>query len=328
MKDFTEFIKEYFWLPIFTTIIGMFLQHYGEKVVKKIKDRNKKKISEKMDTFLIAGEWNSFFREEKVLQTETVILEQIGSNITGVIKMKDREYLFTGEFKNQILVGTYISNNHKKDERGSIVLRYINEKLLSGYCTFVYKNKQVYNSPYVLTLKSEHQANKGTYSFCNGCIGKRNCCCNSKKIDMPILLPFEAEEIANQTKKNIDDFAIKLTNNLYQMRRVADDENNGCIFFQNNACTIYKNRPIDCRLFPFDFREIDGEYKVIYYDKICDFIPSNQDEINMCAYNLRPLLDLAMPYLSECCDPVFCERLKDQDFKELFPINDIRDDIK
>lgn len=97
--------------------------------------------------------------------------------------------------------------NRRKDERGTIVLRYINEKMLSGYCTIVYKNKQVYNSPYVLTLSSEHKVNKGTYQFCNGCIGKFNCCCNCEEIDMPILLPSEADTISRITKRSINSFA-------------------------------------------------------------------------------------------------------------------------
>ena len=90
--------------------------------------------------------------------------------------------------------------------------------MLSGYCTIVYKNKQVYNSPYVLTLSSEHKVNKGTYQFCNGCIGKFNCCCNCEEIDMPILLPSEADTISCITKRSINSFAKKLTANLYQMK--------------------------------------------------------------------------------------------------------------
>lgn len=78
---------------------------------------------------------------------------------------ENRKYILKGEFKNQILIGNYQSKNRRKDERGTIILRRINENILSGFCTFVYKDKQVYSSPYVLSLASYHNVKKGTYSF-------------------------------------------------------------------------------------------------------------------------------------------------------------------
>lgn len=258
--------------------------------------------------------------------SEKVVLKQSGNIIDGHIKMDKREYEFKGEFKNRILVGTYQSKNMRKDERGSIVLKHINEKLLSGYCTFIYDDKQVYNSPYVLTLEDEHSPQNGTYKFCNQCKGKSDCCCNSKYVDMPILLPFEVEEISRKERIKINDFAKKLSVNLYQMKRENDDENKGCIFFKNHKCTIYENRPIDCRLFPFDFKEYKNEYYLMYYGNICDRMPTDERDIKICAYNLRPLLDLMMPYLSECCDPIFAKRLANSEPTYLFPISDILDD--
>lgn len=244
----------------------------------------------------------------------------------ATLKFENRTYELVGEFKNQILVATYESKNRRKDERGTIVLRLINENLLSGYCTFIYRNKQVYNSTYVLVTNSSHKPDKGTYYFCNSCVGKFDCCCNCESIDMPILLPFEAKKISVKSRMKLEDFASKLTANLYQMKRLDDDEKKGCIFFQNNRCSIYQDRPIDCRLFPFDFKEFDGEYWVIYYDQICSAIPTDLDEIKMCAHTMRPLLELASPYLSECSDPRFCKRLDSQHYSKLFPINQIRDD--
>lgn len=96
--------------------------------------------------------------------------------------------------------------------------------------------------------------------------------------------------------------------------------------FSNSKCSIYANRPIDCRMFPFDFKEIEGEYCVIYYNKVCQAIPSNKDEIEMCAHNMRPLLNIVLPYMSECSDPIFSKRLLEQEYIKLFPINKIIDD--
>ena len=79
-------------------------------------------------------------------------------------------------------------------------------------------------------------------------------------------------------------------------------------------------------LFPFDFKEFDGEYWVIYYDQVCNSIPTDVDEIKMCAHSMRPLLELTEPYLSECSNPVFSKRLISQHYIKLFPISKIRDD--
>ena len=66
----------------------------------------------------------------------------------------------------------------------------------------------------------------------------------------------------------------------------------------------------------------------IYYNNVnvCKALPKNKKEIDCCAHNIRPLLDMVLPYMSECSDPVFCQRLQSQSFKKLFPIGKIRDD--
>ena len=329
MEDLTlgYVFQNFVWVPIVSAVIGFFLGLLVPKIHSRCLQWWNTKISQKIEELSISGEWNSFFREERNLYTEKVKLTQNGREITGTISMAqkriNRVYNFSGTFKNQILVGTYESANRKKDERGSIVLRYVNENLLSGYCTFIYKNKQVYNSPYILTSTGYHLVDRGTYQFCNTCVGRFNCCCNCEEIDMPILLPSELTEIARLTKKNIDEFAKKLSEHLYQMKRTDDDEKKGCIFFINNKCSVYDNRPIDCRLFPFDFKEIDGEYWVIYYDNVCQAIPTDRDEIDVCAHNMRPLLELIMPYMSECSDPKFSQRLTKQHYEKLFKVDEI-----
>ena len=326
MNDLLFVLNNYVWVPIVSAVIGGALSLLVPVLWNKWQKRKKNKLDREIDEFSISGEWNSIFIEGKSIQTEAVHIEQTGRVVNAIMKMGNREYDFQGEFKNQILVGTYESNSRKKDERGTIVLRYINENLLSGYCTFVYKNRQVYNSPYVLASISHHKVDKGTYQFCNGCVGKFDCCCNCEAIDMPILLPFEAKNIASVTKKSIETFAEKKTNNLYQMKRVDGDSKKECIFFQNSRCSIYNNRPVDCRLFPFDFKEIDGEYWVIYYNKACNAIPVDKDEIEACGYNIRPLLEIVMPYMSECSDPILSERLSKQEYIKLFSVNHLRDD--
>ena len=169
---------------------------------------------------------------------------------------------------------------------------------------------------------------KGTYSFCNKCREHENCCCHNGKIDMPILLPSEVEKIRVDELKNIDDFAVKNTNNLYQMKRKNNNEKNACVFFNNQECSIYSKRPIDCKLYTFDFKEIEGEYWLIYYDDttICQGLPKNIEEIKNYAHNVRPLLDMFLPYMSECSDPVSSKRLSSQHYVKLFTIKSIKED--
>lgn len=326
---FLYVFQNFIYVPIVSAIVGSVFTIIVPKLGVIIWGKLKKRIDKKADIIDISGKWNSFFHEGDIIRSEIIELKQEGQNIAGEISLGGRKYLLQGDFKNQILIGTYISNNRKKDERGAIILRRINENLLSGFCTFVYKDKQVYSSPYVLTSELAHDVRKGTYSFCNSCVGKFDCCCNCNKIDMPIVLPAEAKKIESVSRKPINDFAKKLTSNLYQMKRMDDSEEKGCVFFINNSCTIYENRPIDCRLFPFDFKEIEGEYWLIYYNdiEICRALPTDDDEIKSCAHNIRPLVDILLPYISECSNPVFSKRLEKQHFVKLFTINDLREDI-
>lgn len=330
MRDGFEYVfQNYIYVPIISASIGFIFSIVIPKLYVLIVKRIKKRLNRSVDAIDISGKWNSFFHEGEVIQSETVELEQEGQKVSGKITFGSRIYMLNGEFKNQILIGIYVSDNRKKDERGAIVLRRINENLLSGFCTFIYKDKQVYSSPYILTLLTYHEAKKGTYSFCNSCVGRFDCCCNCNQIDMPIILPSEAQKIESNSRQSIDSFANKKTNNLYQMKRKDNKEENGCIFFANNKCSIYDHRPIDCRLFPFDFKEIDGEYWLIYYNdiEICKALPEDRDEIMNYAHNIRPLLDMLLPYMSECSDPIFCERLEKQQYIKLFTIKELREDI-
>lgn len=334
MQEGWEYIfQNYLWVPVISAIIGGLLSLGVPFVFSMIGKAITKRINSAADVINIAGDWESFFHEEDVIQSEHVELNQSGQFVTGIITLNNSNktstvYTFTGEFRNHILTGKYVSNNAKKYESGTITVRRINEDLMSGYCTFVYRDKQVYNSPYVLSRSGYHKVQKGTYAFCNTCVGKLDCCCNCNEIDMPILLPNEVENISRLFRKPINEFAEKLTNNLYQMKRDNNDKTKGCVFFKNNGCTIYENRPLDCRLFPFDFKEIDGEYWLIYYDdvKVCKALPKDKKELECCAHNIRPLLDMILPYMSECSDPIFCQKLQKQTYQKLFPINKIRDD--
>ena len=45
------------------------------------------------------------------------------------------------------------------------------------------------------------------------------------------------------------------------------ENSNECIFWDDkmNFCSIYENRPYDCRMFPFDIDWVDGQFRWIIY---------------------------------------------------------------
>ena len=96
--------------------------------------------------------------------------------------------------------------------------------------------------------------NEGCFKECTNCSKVPNCCANFNLIDAPTLNKEEVKKISCFVKNN-DFFNIK-ENNIYTLKTVG----NKCIFFVNNQCLIYKNRPLDCKLFPFDLIKKDGDF--------------------------------------------------------------------
>lgn len=66
---------------------------------------------------------------------------------------------------------------------------------------------------------------------------------------------------------------------------------NGICPFYDKKCTIYNDRPNDCRLFPFDIKIIENKYFLILYKLDCfnfnDMIKENVDDI----------VELVKPYI-------------------------------
>ncbi len=39
-----------------------------------------------------------------------------------------------------------------------------------------------------------------------------------------------------------------------------------CIFLENSLCSVYDKRPLECRIFPFDIHDIDGDLMWVLWD--------------------------------------------------------------
>jgi Fe-S-cluster containining protein len=110
--------------------------------------------------------------------------------------------------------------------------------------------------------------NNSTYSICNDCPSEGNCCSRAKpngRVDSPFL-----------SSGDIDRIGLDL--NQYSEIRTYGDESvrviktsdNGCYFYKDGKCSIYSERPIDCRLFPLDIIEnSQGGLTWIAYTNLC-----------------------------------------------------------
>lgn len=111
----------------------------------------------------------------------------------------------------------------------------------------------------------------GTFDFCRKCDAHNNCCVRKRHnlglVANPPLLAREVTEIAAVTGRQIAEFSEETApvgNGL-----ALKQTDIGCFFYEGGRCGIYNARPFDCRIFPFDIREIEGQLNWIVYTGLC-----------------------------------------------------------
>ncbi len=80
----------------------------------------------------------------------------------------------------------------------------------------------------------------------------------------------EAEGIAKSSKKPISEFAEKADAKapyVYEMRKTA--EGGACVFLKENQCTIYAERPLICRFYPFELKITQNQRHVFLPTEEC-----------------------------------------------------------
>ncbi|MEM3695079.1 MAG: YkgJ family cysteine cluster protein [Candidatus Bathyarchaeia archaeon] len=106
--------------------------------------------------------------------------------------------------------------------------------------------------------------------LCFKCIRCALCCGDTKNRTRTILmLKIEAEKIAEKTRMNLEFFAEEVNGfepYAYKMRKTA---NGKCVFLNKNQCIIYAYRPLICRFYPFELKEIGNGTYVFAYTKEC-----------------------------------------------------------
>ena len=99
--------------------------------------------------------------------------------------------------------------------------------------------------------------------LCGSCKHK-NCCTDSQE---PILFENDLRKL-NSIGKNTDNFLQTILVNGTNVKAIKKKQDSTeCIFWDNSSssCSIYNERPFDCKAYPFDILKVDGKYHWIVY---------------------------------------------------------------
>ncbi|MEM2111739.1 MAG: YkgJ family cysteine cluster protein [Candidatus Bathyarchaeia archaeon] len=95
------------------------------------------------------------------------------------------------------------------------------------------------------------------------------CCRDTKEKKRRILLlKIEAKRISKNTLMNIDDFAEKIEGSEPYGYVMKKDNDGKCVFLNGQSCSIYQIRPLICRFYPFQLKNLaENQYAFTYTDE-------------------------------------------------------------
>ncbi len=125
----------------------------------------------------------------------------------------------------------------------------------------------------------------GTYVYCSQCKIEKNCCCDFEDgIDNVVTTVQEKQRIIDRVGMDAEQYFVPINETAFNII------NQGAICpFYSNGCTIYDIRPSDCRLFPYDLKELNDKYYLIKYDLPCGSINVN-DNVDEVVKSLLPII--------------------------------------
>lgn len=288
----------------------------------------------------LGGHWYALYVENGRVRHEIIKIRDCNTFIRGKICLKFQgkhyKYSLNGKYENEVLIATYRDKNHKDDERGVIISRKITENVLYGYASSTPGNRDMdfCHGPHLMVkmdaqtraeqrklLKNPELAKiPSSLDFCKDC-KEVGCCCASESVDMPIMFSFECDNIQMKYNKNKVTFAesikdiVNCKREIYRMksREITDQHGKkkmACVFYDGKKCTIYENRPIDCRLFPFDIKMENNELVFGYHDLCAEVCGKNiKDNIMTYNYFTKPYIYLLRPYIKEFASPASSTKL-------------------
>ncbi len=132
----------------------------------------------------------------------------------------------------------------------------------------------------------------GSLDACSKC--ENVSCCGRKgwTITPPYLTSRDVARIAQRTGLEADNFSDVVMNphtgNAVRFLKASAKE--GCHFLEAGKCKIHDSRPVDCRLFPLDMKQIGGELKwVIYNYQHCEL---SERDTGLLVEQIAPALDI------------------------------------
>jgi len=96
-------------------------------------------------------------------------------------------------------------------------------------------------------------------------------CCGDteQKVRLILLLRVEAQNIIERTLKSIDEFTEKIEGfepYIYVMKKTEDGK---CVFLRDRSCSIYEIRPLICRFYPFQLKNLGNDRYGFIYTSEC-----------------------------------------------------------
>ena len=117
-----------------------------------------------------------------------------------------------------------------------------------------------------LSLKSLFEYPKHIGFICNQC---GRCCGDTDEKERHILLlRTDADRISEETSLEIQQFADNVIGSklyIYEIKK----KDGKCFFFKNNQCSIYKIRPLICRFYPFQLKNLGNNRYSFSYTNNC-----------------------------------------------------------
>lgn len=108
---------------------------------------------------------------------------------------------------------------------------------------------------------------------CFACVRCALCCGDTEdRIRSILLLKIETDFISKRTLKGIDKFAEKIEGfepYTYRMRKTEDGK---CVFLRDNSCSIYQIRPLICRFYPFQLKNLRNNRYTFTHTNECQGI--------------------------------------------------------
>ena len=84
-----------------------------------------------------------------------------------------------------------------------------------------------------------------------------------------LLLESDADRVSKETLVDVHEFADEIVGfepYIYEMKKPEDGK---CFFLKDNRCSIYELRPLICRFYPFELRNLGNERYSFAYTNDC-----------------------------------------------------------